>query len=106
RIGPVEGRLDDSFDYDGQQIHAFQFSFVIDSEPHVTEYQVEQTSRGARIRLKATGPIDVDLMRAKLEREFAMNGIRKATVAIDIVSEIPRQQVGKLRHFIPLPERK
>jgi phenylacetate-CoA ligase len=94
------GRLDDSFRYGpGVMVHPHLFRSTLGCEAGILEYQVRQTERGAAISVR--GHADLD----RLERELAAGlerlGLEDPDVTITTVTNIERQDTGKLRRFLP-----
>jgi phenylacetate-CoA ligase len=104
RIADIHGRLDDTFRYDGAiAVHAHVFRSVLGRAASIVEYQVQQTPRGATIRVRANGPIATDSLARQLEAELGRLGCRAPSITLSVVNEIVRQPTGKLKRFVPLP---
>ena len=90
----MEGRLDDEFVYqDGVRVHPHLFRTVLARRRAITEYQVEQTARGARIRVvlaEGTGTLDDDRITDEVRDHLAAPGIRNADVNVENVARCPR----------------
>jgi phenylacetate-CoA ligase len=100
-VADVEGRLDDSFNYDGVTIHPHVFRSPLSRERHVVEYQVRQTPSGADVLVRTAGPLDTAALRAEILTGLA-RAIPRPEVSIAEVNCIPRQDTGKLKRFVPL----
>lgn len=102
-IEDIQGRSDDEFTYsDGTRIHPILFRAVLGQNPHIYEYQVQQTQKGAHILLmgdlKECGET-LEKIRTHLEH----HGLHQARVTGEVVPEIPRhRETGKLKRFVPL----
>ncbi len=102
-IDDVQGRLDDCFTYaDGPVVHPFTFRSVLGREAAIVEYQVRQTTRGADVRVRVEGSLEVERVAAKLRTDLAALGLRDPDVQIAIVDALERQATGKLRRFVAL----
>ena len=79
RIVQVDGRSDDVFRYDTTTVHPHVFRSVLGRHLEVRDYEVHQTSRGARVAIEAQGSPDLDGLTA---------GLRESLYGPD--SQIPR----------------
>jgi hypothetical protein len=71
--------------------------------PAIAEYQVRQTPTGLDVAAIATGPVDTDELRTRLERALVDAGIPDAGVAVGLVDRLDRDpRTGKIRRFVPL----
>ena len=103
RIEDPQGRLDDTFRYEGGlDVHPHLFRSTLSQQPAVLEYEVRQTRRGATMSIVATAPIDREAIRAKIADALAALGLADPQVVIETVPELPRQASGKLKRFVPL----
>jgi phenylacetate-coenzyme A ligase PaaK-like adenylate-forming protein len=104
RIDDIGGRSDDLLTYaDGIVVHPMTFRSPLGRERHVVEYQVRQTARGADIAVRTDGLVDVDSLRAAIERGLAGAGVRDPQVGVRVTeSEFERQATGKFKRFFPL----
>jgi phenylacetate-coenzyme A ligase PaaK-like adenylate-forming protein len=107
RISSVTGRLDDEFIYDhGIRVHPHLFRTVLGRRRAITEYQVEQTPRGAAIRVVLVAgehALDGDRVMDEVREHLAKQGLRGAEIGLEIVSHVDRhEKSGKLKRFIPL----
>ncbi len=107
RIANVEGRLDDEFVYEGGiRVHPHLFRTVLGRRRTITEYQVEQTARGAQIRAvlaEGAGKLDGDRVAQEIREHLGEQGLVGADISVQVVPEIPRHaQSMKLRRFVPL----
>lgn len=104
RIDDIEGRLDDRFEYPGgPTIHPFTYRSLLGRERAIVEYQVRQTARGADVAVRADGELDTTRLAEALAAAVRAAGLADPVVTVTVVDEIPRQAIGKLRRFIPLP---
>jgi phenylacetate-coenzyme A ligase PaaK-like adenylate-forming protein len=103
-VSGVKGRADDIFVYpDGIHIHPIVFRTPLGQNPGIAEYQVLQTSDGAKIAVVTTGPVDVVALRQEIVAELAKSGLSNAQIEIDSVDSLERhKETGKLKRFIPL----
>lgn len=105
RIRGIKGRSDAWFVYPGgARIHPMAFRDSLGQEPHISEYQVRQTTSGARIQAVAHGAFDATALARAIEQALAGAGLPGASVSIEIVNELPRHaETHKLVRFVPLP---
>src|SRR5262249_50087032 len=78
------------------------FRSVLGRSPHVVEYQVRQTLRGADLLLRVHQPVEVEQFARTLEAELRRVGCVRPVVTVRTVAHIPRIGVGKLRRFVAL----
>ena len=104
RVGEIQGRLDEAFHYaEGVFVHPHLFRSALTKLSDVAEYQVVQTSSGARVALIAHGEIDLEALARRLEEDLREAGLRNANVIVTRVDHLERHaQSGKLRRFVPL----
>lgn len=104
RIDDIQGRVDDCFRYPGgPTVHPFTFRSTLGRERDIVEYQVRQTARGADVRVRLQGALDIARIAATLRAALGDLGLGDAEVTITPVATLPRQESGKLRRFVPLP---
>jgi len=103
-VSGVKGRADDIFVYPGGiQIHPLVFRTPLGQNPGIAEYQVLQTSDGAKIAVVATGPIDVAALRQELVDGLSKSALPNAQIELDLVDSLERhKETGKLKRFIPM----
>lgn len=106
RIVDIKGRSDAWFAYAGKvKIHPMVFRSVLGQEKHISEYQVQQTERGARVLAITHGEFAPATTVAALEKGLAEAGLSGAEISIESVTELPRHpQTNKLKRFVPLPQ--
>ena len=103
RIADIEGRNDDTFLYgDGVSVHPHLFRSVLGREAAISEYQVQQTPRGAAIVVCADGAVDIESLTRKLEQALAGSGCPEPAVTVSVVDSIPTLATGKLKRFLTL----
>ena len=101
RVADIGGRRDDDFRYGSITVPAITFRHVLGTDPHVSEYQVTQTTAGAHIL--TVGNPDVDGLATSLAAALQRCGLSNPKVAIRVVDRIPRNQAsGKLKRFVAL----
>jgi len=104
RVDDVQGRLDESFTYEGGiTAHPLIFRSPLSREPNVLEYQVRQTRKGAEIAVRCVGKVDMSGLRGKLADELVELGLNDPEISVIAVERFGRTAVGKLKRFIPLP---
>lgn len=103
RIADIEGRSDDTFSYEGVEVHPYVFRSAIGRRREVLEYQVRQTVTGAEIALRTESPIDTDALTSELLTSLLALGLPNPEVRVIVVEAVPRQgNAGKVRTFVPL----
>ncbi|AGB25674.1 coenzyme F390 synthetase [Mycobacterium sp. JS623] len=101
RVAAIGGRRDDDFCYGSITVPAIAFRHVLGTDPHVSEYQVMQTTRGADIL--AVGRPDIDNLATSVAAALQRCGLPNPSVKIKPVDRIPRNRAsGKLKRFIAL----
>jgi len=104
RIVDIKGRADAWFVYPGNvKIHPMVFRGVLGQDRHISEYQVQQTKRGARVLAIAHGAFSSAPSETALRKALADAGLADADVSIERVAELPRHpQTNKLKRFVQL----
>jgi phenylacetate-CoA ligase len=102
RIADIQGRLDDTFVYQGTPVHPHVFRSRLGQEHNVVEYQVRQTERGAAVALRCAGPVALELLRNAIVDDLKRLSLPQPDVTITVVDAIDRQCTGKLKRFVPL----
>jgi phenylacetate-CoA ligase len=103
RIGDVEGRLDESLRFPGGVVvPPIVARSPLGRQRNIAEYQVRQTRQGITVLLRTVGPVDMIGLRNDLAAALALAGVDAPEVAVHEVDELPRQDTGKLKRFIPL----
>jgi phenylacetate-CoA ligase len=106
RVDDIEGRSDDLFTYPGGVVvHPLVFRSPLGRERHVVEYQVHQTPRGAVIRFRADGEVDVAALSRRIADALVRAGVKEPQVAVERVEAFARQATGKLKRFFPVAAR-
>jgi len=105
RIEDVEGRTDDVFLYGNLMVNPMAFETPLTRQRSVLDYQVRQTRRGAVIAVRSLGPVDVPLLQSEISGNLVRLGLGEPEVVVTVVDELDRVRTGKLRRFIPLPDR-
>jgi phenylacetate-CoA ligase len=101
RVADIGGRRDDDFRYETCTIPASVFRHVLGTDPRVSEYQVQQTIRGATVL--AVGTPDADALTSTVVAALRRHGLSDPEVEIRVVERLQRHNTtGKLRRFIPL----
>jgi phenylacetate-CoA ligase len=101
RVADIAGRRDDDFRYGERTVPASAFRYVLGTDPLISEYQVNQTTRGADVLV--VGSPDVIAVAAALVSSLQPFGLANAEIRVSVVEEIPRHSsTGKLKRFIAL----
>lgn len=105
RIVDIQGRSDAWFKYAGAvRIHPMVFRSVLGQDRHISEYQVQQTERGARVLAITHGEFSPAAPVAALQQALAAAGLQGAEISIECVTQLPRHpETNKLKRFVPLP---
>lgn len=103
RITEVKGRADNWFVYGTLKVHPMIFRGVLGQDHHISEYQVQQTEKGARVLVIAHGKFAPETVRESLRHVLADAGLPDAEITIERVFELPRHpQTNKLTRFVAL----
>jgi phenylacetate-CoA ligase len=101
RLADIAGRRDDDFHYTACTVPASVFRHVLGTDPHIAEYQVQQTVAGAEIL--AVGSPDVGALTLKIVAALHRHGLPDAKIRIRVVDRFQRHEsTGKLRRFVAL----
>lgn len=103
RIADIQGRQDDCFIYGEVVVHPIAFRSPLSRCRGIAEYQVRQTARGAEIAIRCIGRVDISALRREIAKGLAELGLSGAEISVTPVERLDRQDVGKLRRFLPLP---
>ncbi len=102
-VGDIQGRLDDVFVYDDRRVHPHLFRSELSRHPGVVEYQVRQTSQGARVIVRCGGPVDLEGLGREIALALADVGLPRPVVEVTPVERLERDPgPAKLRRFVPL----
>lgn len=105
RIADIQGRFDEVFDYgDDVRVHTHVFRSALSHEPSMTDYQIRQTPGGVRLLLRASGPVDPEATRRRIEQRLRDAGLRDPRVEVEIVEQIERLPSGKIKRYVPMYE--
>jgi hypothetical protein len=88
RVADFGGRRDDDFRYEAATIPASVFRHVLGTDPHVSEYQVHQTVRGADVL--AVGSPDVEALTSSVVAALRRRGLPDPEVNIRVVEGLQR----------------
>jgi phenylacetate-coenzyme A ligase PaaK-like adenylate-forming protein len=102
RIEQPLGRTADIFAYPGGiRVHPLAIEAPLGRHRHVVEYQVIQTERGVRVRLRTNGPVNSSELSASIATGLRGCGLSDPEVTLEQVPELSRQASGKLKRFVP-----
>ncbi|MEM1058917.1 MAG: hypothetical protein AAGK14_06690 [Verrucomicrobiota bacterium] len=103
RISEVKGRADTKLLYGEVRIHPMVFRSVLGQVPAISEYQVQQTDRGARILVITHHALDSAAVARRQEDALRAAGLPDPEVTLEKVTELPRHpETNKLKRFVPL----
>ena len=106
RVDDIEGRTDDTFAYPGGiVVHPLTFRSPLGRERNIVDYQVHQSLRGATIRVRASGAVDLGSLTQRIGASLARAGVPDPEVTIERVEAFERQASGKFKRFFPLSPR-
>jgi hypothetical protein len=87
-------------DEGGAQVHPHVFRSVLGHDRGIVEYQVRQTANGADV--SAIGePDDTRGIERAIAGQLRRLGVDGPLVTVSVVTELDRQQTGKMRRFVP-----
>jgi phenylacetate-coenzyme A ligase PaaK-like adenylate-forming protein len=102
-VADVQGRLDDVFVYDGRRVHPHVFRSALGHHQGVVEYQVRQTTEGARIAVRCSAPVDLERLGSEVAHALSNLGVPGPVVEVTAVPRLERDSgPAKLRRFVPL----
>lgn len=103
RIADPQGRLDETFVYQGgASVHPHVFRSALSHYPEIVEYEVRQTQRGADIRVVSDTDLDTHTLGYTLQGALERVGLSDPRVDVTLVASLARQASGKLKRFVPL----
>lgn len=106
KVEDVQGRADEVFAYaSGVRVHPLNFRSPLGKEPSILQYQVRQTARGAEVDVVTRSDVNVEALRCALAQRLTSVGLSAPEVSVCRVDAIERQGTGKLKRFVPLPNR-
>ncbi len=99
----IQGRLDDTFFYDGHPVHPHVFRTALGRRGRIVEYQVRQTPAGADIAVRCQAPVDLDELAREIEDGLLRLDLEAPEVTVEAVAQLERTTgPAKLRRFVPL----
>jgi len=101
-IADPQGRLDDVFHYGSLVVHPLVFRSPLGLCSDIVEYQVRQTARGADIAVRCLGQSQLMAVADEIRGKLITAGLGDPEVTITVLDQLPRQDTGKLKRFIPL----
>jgi phenylacetate-CoA ligase len=102
RVDDVQGRLEEGFAYpDGTVVHPHVFRSRLGAVPGLLEYRVHQTTDGAHVEIRPTGPVDLPALADVLGADLRRCGVAGARVTVAPVDVLDRGATGKLQRFVP-----
>jgi phenylacetate-CoA ligase len=102
-VADIQGRLDDTFFYDGRPVHPHVFRTALGRRGRIVEYQVRQTPAGADIAVRCHGPVNLDGLAREIEAGLERLGVEAPEVTVEAFAQLERTSgPAKLRRFVPL----
>ena len=103
RLASIDGRSDDLFRYGDVTVHPHVFRTAIGRHLEITDFEVEQTERGAVVRVVAGSTLaEHPTLRGELVDGLRAAGVPAREVELIAVDALGRTAVGKRRRFVPL----
>ena len=102
-VADIQGRLDDTFEYNGVTVNPHLFRSALGRRAPIVEYQVRQTVRGADIAVRCASPFPVAELEAEVAVALAAVGVRQPSITVTVVDRLDRGDTGKLKRFVALP---
>ncbi len=103
RIKSILGRADNWFVYGDARIHPMAFRDVLSQVKEIEEYQIQQTTDGAAVKLICESRPDLERISNKIKGNLLKQGLDNPQVTVDVVNSLPRHpETGKVKRFIPL----
>ena len=104
-VADIQGRLDDTFVYEGRPVHPLAFHTALGRRAGIVEYQVRQTPDGAHVAVRCQAPVDLDELARDIGSNLARLGLEQPSVTLEAVDRLERTSgPGKLTRFVPLLE--
>jgi phenylacetate-coenzyme A ligase PaaK-like adenylate-forming protein len=101
RVAEIVGRRDDDFQYGARLVPASVFRHVLGTNSRISEYQVRQTSAGAKVLV--VGSPEVAAVTASLVAALRNYGLANPDIRVSRVTQIERHaSTRKLKRFIAL----
>jgi phenylacetate-coenzyme A ligase PaaK-like adenylate-forming protein len=101
RVAEIVGRRDDDFQYGARLVPASVFRHVLGTNSRISEYQVRQTSAGAKVLV--IGSPEVAAVTASLVAALRNYGLANPDIRVSTVTQIERHaSTRKLKRFIAL----
>jgi phenylacetate-CoA ligase len=102
-VADIQGRLDDTFFYEGRPAHPHLFRTAFGRRGGIVEYQVRQTAAGADIAVRCQARLDLDELAREVEDGLLRLGLEAPEVTVKAVAQLERTTgPAKLRRFVPL----
>jgi phenylacetate-coenzyme A ligase PaaK-like adenylate-forming protein len=102
-VADIQGRMDDTFFYEGRPVHPHVFRTALGRRGRIVEYQVRQTPAGADITVRCQGRVDLDGLAREIEGELLRLGLEAPEVTVRAAARLERTRgPAKLRRFVPL----
>lgn len=102
-VTEIRGRADVWFQYGDVRIHPMVIRSVLGQIEGIIEYQVHQTTEGAKVDLITHEKLDVDSIAKRLRNNLAEAGLSGAEIAVQITDTLVRHpETNKLMRFVAL----
>ncbi len=102
KVRQVHGRNVESFHYGSISVHPVILELAVLEQPHILEYQIRQTPRGAHLAYRSKGEADDVRLSSKMRQALLSYGLREPEITIERVTLLERTGAGKLKRFVPL----
>lgn len=104
KVRQVHGRYVENFHYGTISVHPVILELAILEQPHILEYQIRQTPRGAHVAYRSVGEADTARISSKMRQALLSYGLREPEITIEKVALLERTAAGKLKRFVPLTD--
>jgi len=102
-IKAIHGRTDDWFSYGSIRIHSMLYRHHLGQQTNISEYQVIQTERGAKILVDTIDEVNLEKLQKLIATDLISAGIQNAQVSLTITQDFHRHdETGKMKRFIAL----
>lgn len=102
KVRQVHGRNFEFFRYGAISVHPVTLELAVLEQPHIFEYQIRQTPRGAHLAYRSKGEVDAARLSSKMLQALLSFGLQEPEITIEKVAHLERTVAGKLKRFVPL----
>ena len=102
KVRQVHGRNFERFRYGAITVHPVTLQLAVLEQPHILEYQIRQTQRGAHLAYRSKGEVDAARLSSRMREALQSYGLSEPEITIENVALLERTAAGKLKRFVPL----